>query len=210
MADDPRRGSQQNPEQGTGQGQGRDPMQGAGQRRGSPAHAGAPKQRGSTATMTREEGVHRAPPRAGYREPSRSRLPIIVGLLGVLVLGGLIAGLVVSHTPSTPTTTPVTTHTLSSFTSRGDATAPAFTTPSTPLTAHYSYSCPAGTTGTFVARFETAAGSAIRNIVSSTALSGSGATTVHAPPPPVGSPYHVAVIAPSGGCTYHILTTTTT
>jgi hypothetical protein len=149
-----------------------------------------------------------APRHAEYREPRRSRLPILVGLLGVLALGGLIAGLVVSHTPSTAAPA-VTTHTLSSFTSRGDATAPAFTTPSTPITAHYSYTCPPGTTGRFVARFETAAGSAIRDIVNSAALGGSGVTTVHAPPPPVGSPYHVAVVAPSGGCTYHILTTTT-
>ncbi len=203
MADDPRHRSQRDPVQGAGQAQGRDPVQ-----------SSTPRQRGSapgqgTATMSREERGHRAPPRTEYREPRRSRVPAILGLLGVLALGGLIAGLVVSHTPTTPTA-PVTTRTLSSFTSRGDASAPSFATPSTPLTAHYSYTCPAGTTGHFVARFETAAGTAIRNIVNSPALSGSGATTVHAPPPPVGSPYHVAVIAPSGGCTYHILTTTTT
>jgi hypothetical protein len=200
MADDPQSRSQRDPLQGTGQAQGRDP----GQRTG-------PKHRASaqgTATMSRDERTRAAPPRTEYREPRRSRLPIVLGLLGVLALGGLIAGLVVSHTPSTPTAAP-TTRTLSTFTSRGDASAPAFTTPSTPLTAHYSYTCPAGTTGHFVARFETAAGSAIRNIVSSTALTGTGATTVTAPPPPVGSPYHVAVIAPSGGCTYHIVTTTT-
>jgi hypothetical protein len=229
MADDPRHRSQRDPGQGqdtgqgqgagqgqdagqgqgTGRGQGRDPARGRG-----PAHASPPRQRGSaqgTATMTREERPRGAPPRTEHREPHRSLLPILAGLLGVLALGGLIAGLVVSHAPSTPTAArvPTTTRTLSTFASRGDASAPSFTTPSTPLTAHYSYSCPAGTTGHFVARFETAAGSAIRNIVSSTALTGSGATTVTAPPPPVGTPYHVAVSAPSGGCTYHIITTTT-
>ncbi len=202
MADDPRHRRQQDPARGTGQGQGRDP-----------AHASAPRRRGAaqgTTTMSREERTRGAPPRTEYREPHRSRLPIIAGLLGILALAGLIAGLVVSHTPSTPTAAAApTTRTLSTFSSRGDASAPSFTTPSTPLTAHYSYTCPAGTTGHFVARFETAAGSAIRNIVSSTALTGSGATTVTAPPPPVGSPYHVAVIAPSGGCTYRIVTTTT-
>ncbi len=201
MADDPQRRSQQDPVQDTGQTRGRSPGQGSAPRHRAPA-------RGSTTTMSREERTREAAPRTEYREPRRSRLPIILGLLGVLALAGLIAGLVVSHTPSTPTAAP-TTRTLSTFTSRGDASAPSFTTPSTPITAHYSYTCPAGTTGHFVARFETAAGSAIRNIVSSTALSGSGATTVTAPPPPVGSPYHVAVIAPSGGCTYYIVTTTT-
>lgn len=220
MADDPRHRSQGDPVQATGQGQepgqgpGTSQGQGTGQRQGRvPAHASAPRQRGSsqgTATMTREERPREAPPRTEYREPHRSRLPILAGLVGVLALGGLIAGLVVSHAPSTPTAAPVpTTHTLSAFSSAGDASAPSFTTPSTPMTAHYSYTCPAGTTGHFVARFETAAGSAIRNIVSSTALSGSGSTTVTAPPPPVGTPYHVAVSAPSGGCTYHIVTTTT-
>jgi hypothetical protein len=201
MAHEPRHRRQRGPVQGTGQGQGRDP-----------AHASTPSQRGAhgTATMTREERPREGTPHTGYQEPHRSRLPIIAGLLGILALAGLIAGLVVSHTPSTPTvSTAPTTRTLSTFTARGDASASSFTTPSTPLTAHYSYSCPAGTTGHFVARFETAAGSAIRNIVSSTALTGSGATTVTAPPPPVGSPYHVAVSAPSGGCTYHIVTTTT-
>lgn len=222
MADDPRHRNQQDPVQGpgqgpgTGQGQSTGQGQGTGQRQGRvPAHASAPRRRGSvqgsTATMTRDENPRGAPPRTEYREPHRSRLPILAGLLGILALGGLIAGLVVSHTPSTPTAArvPTTTHTLSTFTSRGDASAPSFTTPSTPMTAHYSYTCPAGTTGHFVARFETAAGSAIRNIVSSTALSGSGATTVTAPPPPVGTQYHVAVSAPSGGCTFHIVTTTT-
>jgi hypothetical protein len=181
----------------------RDPEQGS-----SPRHRASAR---GTATMSREERGRQAPPRTDYREPRRSLLPIIAGLLGVLALGGLIAGLVVSHAPSTPATPAAapTTRTLSTFTSRGDGTAPAFTTPSTPITAHYSYTCPAGTTGSFVARFETSTGSAFRTIVDSTALSGSGATTVTAPPPPVGSPYHVAVGAPSGGCTYHIVTTTT-
>jgi hypothetical protein len=220
MAEGPRHRRQRDPAQGTGQGQstGQGQVSGQGQstgqgQSGDPAHGSAPRQRSSaqgTATMTREQRPGEAPPRTEYREPHRSRLPILAGLLGILALGGLIAGLVVSHTPSTPTAAPVpTTRILSTFTSRGDASAPSFTTPSTPLTAHYGYSCPAGTTGRFVARFETAAGSAIRNIVSSTALTASGATTVTAPPPPVGTPYHVAVSAPSGGCTYHIVTTTT-
>lgn len=190
-----------------------DPVQGQEQRK-DPEQGTTPKHRASargTATMSREEGVREAPPPTGYREPHGSRLPILLGLAGVVALGGLIAGLVVSHTPSTPTTaaTTPTTRILSSFTSRGDGSASAFTTPSSPITADYSYACPAGTTGHFVAQFETSAGSAIRTIVNSSALSGSGATTVHAPPPPVGSPYHVAVIAPSGGCTYHIVATTT-
>lgn len=200
MAEDPQRRSQRDPD--PGQMPGSHPVQGS----------APPRQRGSaqgTATMGRQERVRQVPPGPRHRVPRRNRLPVIVGLVGVLALGGLIAGLVVSHVPSTPTAA-VTTRTLSNFTSRGDSSAPSFVTPSTPVTAHYSYACPAGTTGHFVAQFETAAGSAIRTIVNSTALSGSGTTTVHAPPPPVGSPYHVAVTAPSGSCTYHVITTTTT
>jgi hypothetical protein len=212
MADDPQGRDQRDPVQDPGQAQGGDPVQGRDPARGRHSIQGsAPRQQGSargTATMTRGQHAREAPRPTEYREPHRSLLPVVLGLLGVLALGGLIAGLVVSHTPSTPTAAP-TTRTLSTFTSRGDGSAPSFATPSSPLTAHYTYSCPAGTTGHFVARFETSAGSAIRDIVNSTALSGSGSTTVHAPPPPVGSPYHVAVIAPSGGCTYHIVTTTT-
>ena len=176
-----------------------------------PVERSAPSPRGSargTATVSPGRHARQAPERTEHREPNRSLLPIILGLLGVMALGGLIAGLVVSHTPNTPTAAP-TTRVLSSLTSRGDASAPSFVTPSSPLTARYAYACPAGTTGHFVAQFETAAGSAIRTIVNSAARSGSGATTVHTPPPPVGSPYHVAVIAPSGSCSYHIVTTTT-
>jgi hypothetical protein len=202
MADDPRRDDPRNPEPRASQGQGGDPPQGGARQQGSAR---------GTATISRGRHAQQPPPRTENRESRRSRLPILVGLLGVVALGGLIAGLVVSHTPSTPSapTAAPTTRILSSFASRGDASAPSFATPSSPMTARYTYSCPAGTTGHFVARFETAAGSAIRTIVDSAALSGTGATTVHAPPPPVGSPYHVAVIAPSGSCSYHIVTTTT-
>jgi hypothetical protein len=206
MADDPQRDDPRHPEPRASQGHGGDPAQSGARQRGSAR---------GTATISRGRHAQQPPARAEHRESRRSRLPIFVGLLGVVALGGLIAGLVVSHTPSTPSTPTAaptaapTTRILSSFTSRGDASAPSFATPSSPITARYTYSCPAGTTGHFVARFETAAGSAIRTIVDSAALSGSGATTVHAPPPPVGSPYHVAVIAPSGSCSYHIVTTTT-
>jgi hypothetical protein len=176
-----------------------------------PADGGGPSPRGSargTATVSRGRHARLPPPRPEYRPLNRGLLPIIVGLLGVLALGGLIAGLVVSHTPGPPAAAP-TTRTLSTLTSRGDVSAPSFATPSSPLTARYTYACPAGPTGHFVAQFETAAGSAIRTIVNSTARRGSGATTVHAPPPPVGSPYHIAVMAPSASCSYHIVTTTT-
>jgi hypothetical protein len=188
MTDDPHREDQQDQVRPTGPVQGEDQARGSGPVQGGDPVRGRHRASGQgTATMSRQEQVRDAPPRTEYREPHRSMLPILLGLVGVLALGGLIAGLVVSHTPSTTTAAP-TTRTLSNFVSRGDASGPAFTTPSSPITARYSYSCPAGTTGHFVAQFETAAGSAIRTIVSSSALSGSGSKTVTAPPPPCREP----------------------
>jgi len=156
-----------------------------------------------TATMTRSE-AGQAPPRGTHRARRRSRLPIILGLLGVLALAGLIAGLVVSHTPST-STAPVTPRLLSTFTAKGSATSPTFVAPSGSVTTSYGYRCPAGTTGHVVAQVETTTGSDIHTIVNSTALSGSGTKMMHLAN--VGSSYHVAVTAPAG-CGYQFNTAT--
>ncbi len=170
-------------------------------------HGGTPSQRGQargTATMTRTQ-AGQAPPRGAHRARQRSVLPIILGLLGVLALGGLIAGLVVSHTPST-STAPVTPRLLSTFAAKGSATSPSFVAPSGSVTTSYGYRCPAGTTGHVVAQLETTTGTDIHTIVNSTALSGSGTKTVHLAN--VGSSYHVAVTAPAG-CGYEFNTATT-
>lgn len=205
MAHDPQRRGQQDSARRSQQDPGRvvqgDPARGSTARQGDSATA--------TATLPREGRARQAPPPRDYREDharaERGRKGLVLaGVLGLLLLGGLIAGLVASHAPSTRAAH-ITPRTLSVYSGRGDRSAPSFTAPSS-VTSHYSYRCPAGTTGQFFARVENSSGSDILPIVRSTALSGSGATTVH--PLHVGTPYHVAVGAPSGGCTYHITSVT--
>lgn len=171
-----------------------------------PGRPSMPAQRSpaqGTATMSRQyEGRERpARPPIEHRPP-RHHLPLkIAGIIGVLLLGGLIAGLVVSHTPST--SAPVAARTLSSFGAHGSASSPNFTVPSSPVTSSYGYSCPAGTSGRFIANLVESNGANSQTIVNTTSHSVSGTATLH--PAHVGSLYHVAVTAPAG-CAYRINT----
>lgn len=159
--------------------------------------------RSTTATISREYETRErrergaAPPE--YRPP-KHHLPMkIAGILGLLLLGGLIAGLVASHPVSTPRH--VAARTLSSFGATGSAVSPSFRVPSSPVAATYGYRCPAGVTGRFTASMVNSAGSDVQSIVSTTATSASGAKTLH--PRHVGSPYHFTMTAPAG-CAYRV------
>jgi hypothetical protein len=176
-----------------------------------PGQRTMPSQRGSahstTATMSREyQTQERRETRAGppiEHRPPRHHLPMkIAGIIGLLLLGGLIAGLVASHPVSTPSA-PVAARTLSSFGAHGSATSPTFTVPSSPVTSTYGYSCPAGTSGRFAANLVESNGADSHAIVNTTSHSVTGSTTLH--PAHVGSLYHVAVTAPAG-CAYRINT----
>lgn len=171
-----------------------------------PGQRGMPAQRGparGTATMSREyQTREREAPPLEHRPP-RHHLPLkIAGIIGLLLLAGLIAGLVVSH-PLATTRAPVAARALSSFGAHGSAVSPNFTVPSSPVTSSYGYRCPAGVSGRFTASLANAAGSDIQSIVNTTATSVSGAATLH--PHQIGGLYHVAVTAPAG-CAYRINT----
>jgi hypothetical protein len=163
-----------------------------------------PTQRGraqGTATISREQVAREraAPPEL---RPPKSHLPLkIAGLIGVLLLAGLIAGLVASNTP-TSTPAPAT-HTLSKFGAHGPAVSPGFVVRSSPVTSSYSYRCPAGVAGRFIANLVRSDGTDSHTIVDTTAPSVSGSATLH--PAFVGSVYHVAATAPAG-CAYQINT----
>jgi len=168
-----------------------------------------PSQRGSaqsTATIsrdreyeTRERRGREAPPLE--HRPPRHHLPMkIAGILGILLLGGLIAGLVASHPLGTA---PVAARALNSFGATGSAVSPRFTVPSSSATSTYGYRCPAGTTGHFTANLASVNGADTQRIADTSASSVSGTARLH--PRIVGGPYYVAVTAPAG-CAYRINT----
>ena len=156
-----------------------------------------------TATISRAYKGRERQARPPVEHPSpRHHLPLkIAGIIGVLLLGGLIAGLVVSHTPSTAA--PAAARALSSFGAHGSASSANFTVPSSPVTSSYGYSCPAGASGRFIANLVQSNGADSQAIVNTTSASVSGTATLH--PAHVGNLYHVAVTAPAG-CAYRINT----
>ena len=171
-----------------------------------PAQPSMPTQRGraqGTATISREQQAReRAAPPLEHRPP-KSHLPLkIAGLIAVTLFAGLIAGLVVSNTPSSTPAAPAA-HTLSKFGAHGPAVSPGFVVRSSPVTSSYSYRCPAGVAGRFIANLVRSDGTDSHAIVDTTAPSVSGSATLH--PAHVGSMYHVAATAPAG-CAYQINT----
>lgn len=175
----------------------------------SPGQRNMPTQRGSargTATMGREYQARETRPPVEHR-PKKNHLPLkIAGLLGILALAGLIAGLVVSHNPpSTPAhvAAPPVARQLSTFGSTQPGTSPPFGVPSSPVKSTYGYSCPAGTSGRFIASLVSANGADSQTIANTSGPSGSGAATLH--PHQVGSNYHVRVTSPAG-CGYRVNT----
>lgn len=176
--------------------------------RQAPAHETVRAAPAHTATMTREREVRPAPPPAPPPPPQpRSHLPMkILGILGLLALGGLIAGLVASHrAPTAPAThvVPPAARQLNSFGAHGPGTGPAFTVPTNQVTSTYGYACPQGTSGHFEANLVGDGSS--QAIVNTNAPSASGSKVL--PIHDVGGQYHVAVTAP-GGCGYRINTGT--
>jgi len=173
-----------------------------------PGQRSMPSQRGSaqsTATMSRDREyetrqAREAPPLE--HRPPRHHLPMkIAGILGILLLGGLIAGLVASH-PLNTARAPIAARTLNSFGAHGSGISPNFTVPSSPVTSTYGYRCPAGTTGHFTASLVNANGTDSQTIANTSASSVSGSARLH--PSSVGL-HHVAVTAPAG-CAYQINT----
>jgi hypothetical protein len=193
MTHDPQRASQEDP--------------GGRHSQEDPAQPSMPPQRGraqGTATISREQQAReRAAPPLEHRPP-KSHLPLkIAGLVGVLLLAGLIAGLVASNTPTPTSTSPPAVHTVFKFGAHGPAVSPNFVVRSSPVTSSYSYRCPAGVAGRFTANLMRSVGTDSHTIVDTTAPSLSGSTTLH--PAHVGSLYHVAATAPAG-CGYQINT----
>jgi len=220
--EDPARGSQdpmqgsQDPMQGR-----QDPMEG----RQEPGQGGQQpqagyedqgQQRGAFQT-SQPSGARevRAEPSERPRGRSGARLGVLSGLLGLIALGGVTAGLVASnaatttphvptptthppaHATRTPTTSPSASPTSSArrlidYTGTASGSSGSFLVPTSTVSAHYTYTCPSSLASSphgFSAQLENAAGSDILPIAASTNMSGSGTVALH--PRDVGSAYHV-------------------
>lgn len=163
---------------------------------------------GTTATATREP----VQPRPPEPPPHHSHmLWKILGILGMLALGGLIAGLVASHRAPTPPAVhhppvPQAARQLNSWGTHGSGRSPNFTVPTSSVQSTYGYACPAGTSGRFEARLVGAnGGGPSQTIVDTNSTNASGEKTVPIAHP--GSQYHVTTTAPAG-CAYRINTGT--
>ena len=219
--EDPARGGQ-DPMQG-----GHDPMQGRpqpGQGRQEPPEG---RQQGQARYETQgtQRGAHPTGEASGAREVradrsdrsrgrSGARLGVLSGLLGLIALGGVTAGLVASNAATTPhvtaptthppthaTTTPTTSPTVSPTSSArrlivaagsASGSSGAFIVPTSTVSAHYTYTCPSSLASSphgFQAQLENATGTDVLPIAASRNMSGSGTVTLH--PKNVGSAYHV-------------------
>jgi hypothetical protein len=166
----------------------------------------APQDRGrmTTATQTYEvpEGSGRAAPTRTYEAPRKSRntrMMALFGILGVLALGGIIAGLVASNnsTPTTPAVPTTTGRLVASVSGTGVKYSAPFKLTRSPVTATYSYRCTTGNHG-----FIAALAQSRTNITTITSTRGRGiARTVSVSPRSVGSFYRVAA---SSACPYHV------
>jgi hypothetical protein len=202
----PGQGGQQPPQQGRQQGQARYETQG--------------EQRGTYETR-QPAGAHEVKadkPRSAHT----ARLGVLAGLLGLIALGGVTAGLVASnaattpHVPTPPTTHPPTHATtppvspspttsakrLINYTGSASGSSGSFVVPTSTASAHYTYTCPSSLASAphgFQARLENAAGTDILPIAASRNMSGSGTVALH--PKDVGSAYHVVTTT---NCPYRV------
>jgi hypothetical protein len=208
---------------GQGQGQAAGPRQGQEQAAGASASGARPTSSGSgsaseerayeaqpergrmtTATHTYEvpQGSGQAAPTRTYEAPPKSRntkMLALFGILGILALGGLIAGLVASYNSGTPTAAapPSAGHLVASVSGTGVKYSAPFKVTHSPVTATYSYRCTTGNHG-----FIAALAQSRTNITTITSTRGRGiARTVSVAPTSVGSFYRLAA---SSTCPYHV------
>jgi hypothetical protein len=135
-------------------------------------------------------------------EPHRSHLGRLValGVIGLLLLGGLIGGLVAAFTggstykptsaalhPPTHVSAPATSHLLQQFQNTGPKNSDNFKVSSSPVTSHYTYSCPSGP-NTFRAQMFNTSGTDEQTITNTSGTGGSGSAVLHPAP---GGVYHV-------------------
>jgi hypothetical protein len=130
------------------------------------------------------------------------------GLLGLVALGGIVAGLAVSNNPAptpaairhVPVSPSTSTHLVGHFDSVGPANSPGFTMPTSSATAHYSFTCAAGATATpFRAGLLNATGTDTEVIANTVGTHGAGTVALHPKFP--GTTYHIAA---DSTCPYRI------
>ena len=157
-------------------------------------------------------------PGSGDQAGSRARPVVPAGIIGLVALGGVVAGLVAPN-GSTPDAgalaLPVrdipagqasvsqalgARHLLGAVSGTGAGHSRSFVVPSGTVVAHYSYACPGGTgTSKFGAALVNSSGSDIAIIAGLRGTAGSQWTTVH--PRNAGASYHIAV---SSRCPYRV------
>lgn len=202
---------------------GQDPMQGRqdpgqGRQQGQARYEEQGAQRGTYETR-QAPGAHEVKAEKS-RGSHTARLGVLTGLLGLIALGGVTAGLVASNAATThvPSVTPthVPSHASASpsaspttgakrlvvTTGSASAKSASFVMPTSTESAHYTYTCPASLASSphgFAAQIENAAGTDVLPIAASRNMSGSGTVIVH--PKDVGSPYHIVTTT---NCPYTI------
>jgi hypothetical protein len=188
-----------------------DPMQGRpeptqGRQQGQIRYEAQGTQQGARPTGD-PSGAHEVQAERSDADRSRStaRLGVLSGLLGLIALGGVTAGLVASNAATTPHVTTPPHHGTSPAASpttgarqliifRGSASSSSssFVVPTSTASAHYSYTCPSSLASAphgFQAQLENSARTDILPIAASRNMSGSGTVALH--PSHAGSAYHV-------------------
>lgn len=205
--EDPARGGQPPMQGGQAPMQGRsEPVQG---RQSSPARYEQGTQRGAHPTGAREV---RPPREERPKGRSAARLGVLSGLLGLIALGGITAGLVASnaatthhvprvpaprtHVPTHATTAPTATaRRLIDYSGSSSGRSASFLVPTSTVSAHYTYTCPSSLASAphgFQAQLENAAGTDIEQFAASRNMTGSGTMALH--PKDVGSHYRVVTM----------------
>jgi hypothetical protein len=181
-----------------------------GTQRGSDQDENLPgRERGSGQEQRAERGTYPAaePARGSHpvgrephAEPHRSRkgLYAALGIVGLLLLGGLLGGLVAAFTgsaakstsaalhPATHASAPSTTL-LQQFQNVGPHNSANFKVSSSPVTSHYTYSCPSGASS-FVAQTFNTSGTDMQTIANTSGTGGTSSAVLH---PAAGGIYHV-------------------
>jgi hypothetical protein len=160
--------------------------------------------RGTSTTQTYQtpQGSRQAEPTRTYDAPRKSRggkLIALLGIIGLLALGGIIAGLAASFNHSTPAVPTAASrgHLVASVSGTGLRYSGPFKVTRTPVTTTYSYRCSSGT-HPFIAAMAVSR----TNITPITNTRGTGAThTTTVYPRSLGSFYRVAASSP---CPYHV------
>src|ERR1700722_14761242 len=159
----------------------------------------AHESRSSQSGGTTAQASRPATPASTYDRPVQTsnvnRKAALGGILALLAVGGIVTGLAVSNSSSPPPP-----RLLGTFSSVGTHASLPFTVPSGPVTAKYSFACPAGTgSHPFLAALINSSRTDIVPIARTAGTGGTHSVTLHPADP--GTSYQVGASSP---CPYRV------